>query len=54
MCEKYLLLLEAQYLSSFLIFQRLKLKVHHHLQVSVENANLHCNANNSCMRLDTA
>lgn len=33
MCEKYLLLLEAQYLSSFLIFQRLKLKLHHHLQL---------------------
>lgn len=36
MCEKYLLLLEAQYLSSFLMFQRLKQKVHHHLQVSVK------------------
>lgn len=54
MCEKYLLLLEAQYLSSFFIFQRLKLKVHHHLQVSVKNANLHCNTDNSCMKLDTA
>ena len=53
MCEKYVLLLEAQYLS-FLIFQRLKLKVHHHLQVSVKNAYLCCNTNNGCMRLDTA
>lgn len=54
MCEKYLLLLEAQYLSSFLIFQRLKLKLHHLLQVSENNGNLHCNTNNSCMKQDIA
>lgn len=39
MYEKYLLVFEAQYLSCFLIFQKLKMKVHRHLQVSVENAN---------------
>lgn len=54
MYEKYLLVFEAQYLSSFLVFQKPKMKVHRHLQVSVKNANLSCGTNNSCMRLDTA
>lgn len=53
MYEKYLLAFEVQYFSSFLIFQKLKMKVHRHLQVSVKNANLSCGTN-SCMRLDTA
>lgn len=45
MFEKYLLVFEAQYLSSFLIFQKLKMKMHHRLQVSVKNANLSCGTN---------
>lgn len=51
MYEEYLLVFEAQYLSSFLIFQKLKMKVHRHLQVSVKSADLSCGTNKSCMRL---
>lgn len=54
MCEKYFPVLEAQCLSPFLIFQKLKMKVHRHLQVSVKNANSSCDTNNSCMKLDIA